>query len=94
MPHFVPPWLVVDRPRSISTIRKIAMSLLDKLTKKKPATVDSHTARLQAISKFDSDISAALIAAERAGVTSATIIDILEKKENAERYRMAAGLKF
>jgi hypothetical protein len=70
------------------------MSLLAKLTTKKPAAVDSHTMRLRAIAKFGSDIDAALIAAERAGVTSSTIIDILERKENAERHRMAAGLRF
>lgn len=59
---------------------------------KKAGAVDLHTARLQAIAKFGSDIDAALIAAERAGVTSATIIDILEKKENAERSRLAANI--
>ena len=70
------------------------MSLLARLTTKKQPTVDSHAARLQAIAKFDSDIDAALIAAERAGVTSSTIIDILEKKENAERHRLATSLRF
>lgn len=70
------------------------MSLISKLTAKKPAAVDSHTMRLRAIAKIDSDIDAALIAAERAGVTSSTIIDVLAKKENAERSRLAANLRF
>ena len=63
-------------------------------TKKKPAAVDSHTAQLNAIAKLNSDIGAAIAAAYKAGVHPYTAVAALERAENAERFRMAAGLRF
>jgi hypothetical protein len=91
-PHFRPAWLIVDRPPIFSK-GKIIMTIIDKLISRKPAT-DPHAERLAAISKLDSDVMAAIGTAEKAGVAVYTIIEMLERFEQSQRFRLAANQRF
>jgi hypothetical protein len=92
-PHYSPAWL--DRPRfSASTLKRKTMSLLSKLTSKKPAAVDSHAARLNAITALGAALDSAIDSAAVAGVPFAVIIDALESREANARRTMAVSLRF
>ena len=65
------------------------MSLIEKLISKR-----SPTASVSPVAQFERDLDAAIGAAERRGVPIYAIVAALERAENAERYRMAASLRF
>ena len=68
-------------------------SLIEKLSTKKTVTAP-HADRLKAIAKLDSDLDNAIGDAMTAGVAIHTVVELLERKGNAARHRMAAGLVF
>jgi hypothetical protein len=90
MPHFVPQWLVVDRPRSISTmIRKNTVSLISRILTKKDAA-DSVPANVQ----LDRDLDKAVSTALARGVHINTVISALESQEQSARSRLVSAHRF
>jgi hypothetical protein len=88
MPHFVPPWLLTERPRSnLKTIRNLVMSLLDKILTKKPAAV-SPAAR------FESDLDQIIADAISRGININTLIGVLESREQSARSRLVTTYRF
>jgi hypothetical protein len=69
------------------------MSIISRLTTSKAKT-DPHAERLAAITKLDHDLDVVIGAALAAGVAPYTVVEALERQENAARCRMAAGLRF
>ena len=68
-------------------------SLIEKFSTKKIVTAP-HADRLKAIAKLNSDLDNAIGDAITAGVAIHTVVELLERKENAVRHRIAAGLVF
>jgi hypothetical protein len=68
----------------------IMIKLFQKIT---TTASDQHTIRLAAIAQLDRDLDAAIDAALSAGVAFHTVVETLERKENAARHRMAASLR-
>lgn len=82
-----PAWVLIDRP-SIFTKGKNLMSLLAKILTKKPAAES-----ISGVAQLEKDLSAAVAAAERRGVPPHAIVSALERAEQAERFRVAAGIQ-
>jgi hypothetical protein len=91
-PRHAPAWLTADDwPSSIFTKGKSLMSLLAKILTTKKADA---TASISPLAQLEKEIDSAIAAAERRGVSPGAVVSALERAEQAERYRVAAGHRF